>query len=98
MKWLDNFLNVKQKMYKMFSKLYKKEDFYFDEEEFMKAYDHKPPLLEFPNYKKDSMGWRMGYGESYKMLYEKWLNSLSEDRRNKHIEYYKKYENFMERK
>ena len=32
----------------------------------------KTPREECPELEKDSLGWRMGYGESYKMIYDEW--------------------------
>ncbi len=38
-----------------------------------------PPWLAYPEIERYSIGWRMGYGESYIMKWSTWLNTLSPD-------------------
>lgn len=38
-----------------------------------------PEWLKYPNIPQGSIGWRMGYGESYSMKFYAWFYSLSED-------------------
>ena len=37
----------------------------------------KTPEEECPEYSEDSMGWRMGYGEGYRMIYDEWKRRRS---------------------
>ncbi|MCK0142550.1 hypothetical protein [Aliiroseovarius sp. F20344] len=44
-----------------------------------------PPWLEFPDYSRTSMGWRMGGGEDYMAYFREWFLSLSEKDRQAYI-------------
>jgi len=45
-----------------------------------------PPLwLIFPELPQGSMGWRMGYGESYGIEFWKWFEGLSIDEKQKFV-------------
>ena len=50
--------------------------------------DLLPPWLRYPEIQHHSIGWRMGYGESYIMAWDKWAESLSRDDL---VKYFKKY-------
>ncbi|MCP3774930.1 NADAR family protein [Paenibacillus sp. MZ04-78.2] len=44
-----------------------------------------PPLwLMYPHITRYSIGWRMGYGESYKYTFNNWIETLSEDERQQY--------------
>ena len=38
-----------------------------------------PPWIVFPHYPADTIGWRMGVGESYKIVAHEFLNYLTDD-------------------
>jgi ribA/ribD-fused uncharacterized protein len=41
-----------------------------------------PPWLMFPHIRKFSIGWRMGYGESYKDEFNSWFTALPNDEKS----------------
>lgn len=42
--------------------------------------DLPPPWARFPGYTRTTIGWRMGYGESYKWAHHDWLEAQGWDR------------------
>ena len=45
-----------------------------------------PPLwIKFPHISAFSIGWRMGYGEDYKVKFNDWFEVLSEDKRREYM-------------
>ena len=45
-----------------------------------------PPLwIKFPHISAFSIGWRMGYGEDYKVKFNDWFEVLSEDKRREYV-------------
>ena len=45
-----------------------------------------PPLwIKFPHISAFSIGWRMGYGEDYKVKFNDWFKALSEDKRREYM-------------
>jgi hypothetical protein len=48
----------------------------------------KPPWIECSEIERGSVGWRMGYGESYLMKWNKWFNKLHP---GKKVQYKDKY-------
>lgn len=49
-----------------------------------------PLWLMYPNIPSGSIGWRMGYGESYSMKFSSWFNKLEEDEKEKYREMFPK--------
>ena len=51
----------------------------------MKSTKIMPPLwLAFPEIERYSIGWRMGYGESYRYRFGDWMDTLSEEERKEY--------------
>jgi hypothetical protein len=50
--------------------------------------DLLPPWQRFPEIQAGSIGWRMGYGETYMMAWDKWTDPFTQEQL---IEYFKKY-------
>ena len=46
-----------------------------------------PPWIKFPQIPRYSIGWRMGYGESYMWAWDEWSNRFSKEQL---VEYFKK--------
>jgi hypothetical protein len=45
-----------------------------------------PPWIRHPELERGSLGWRMGYGESYMMVWWKWIEQFNQDEL---LEYFK---------
>lgn len=45
-----------------------------------------PPWLMYPHLKKQSMGWRMGYGEGYINDFEDWYGKLGKEEKYSYVE------------
>lgn len=51
----------------------------------MQTFEHMPPpWLRYPTIPQGSIGWRMGYGESYLDEYRIWKNTLTEEQKQQH--------------
>ena len=50
--------------------------------------DLLPPWLKYPEIQAGSIGWRMGYGETYMMAWDIWADQLNKDQL---VEYFKKH-------
>lgn len=50
--------------------------------------DLLPPWLKHPEIPRYSIGWRMGYGESYMWTWDKWAEHFNQDQL---LEYFRKY-------
>lgn len=50
--------------------------------------DLLPPWQKFPEIQAGSIGWRMGYGESYMLAWDKWSDKFNQEQL---IAYFKKY-------
>ena len=46
-----------------------------------RAGEQPPPWVEFPDYERFSLGWRMGGGEDFKRDFEQFFSALTEDQR-----------------
>ena len=55
-----------------------------------------PHWLVFPHYPAGTIGWRMGYGESYRCVYQSYRDSLSDEDRQKLDEQYPEPDYFKE--
>ena len=50
--------------------------------------DLLPPWLRHPEIPSMSIGWRMGYGESYMMAWDEWVSQMEQESL---VQYFKKY-------
>jgi hypothetical protein len=50
--------------------------------------DLLPPWRKYPEIQRYSIGWRMGYGESYMIAWDEWSEQMTLEQR---VEYFKKY-------
>ncbi|MBN1067820.1 DUF1768 domain-containing protein [Clostridium botulinum] len=49
-----------------------------------------PLWIKYPNIPNGSIGWRMGYGESYSEKFYRWFSKLSEEKKNQYNELFEK--------
>ncbi|MEZ0244130.1 MAG: hypothetical protein ACAH11_12200 [Sphingomonas sp.] len=50
--------------------------------------DLLPPWLKHPDIRRGSIGWRMGYGETYLIEFDRWYASLGSGGRQHYREQY----------
>lgn len=50
--------------------------------------DLLPPWKKYPEIPRNSIGWRMGYGESYMIAWDKWVEPMELEQL---VEYFRKY-------
>lgn len=52
---------------------------------FSKGETPRPPWVEFPDYNRTSMGWRMGAGEDYMLDFRAWFRALDGQRKSEYV-------------